>query len=186
MPVLLAAHDPQWTVLFDAEKVRIGEALGEAGVELHHIGSTAIPGIVAKPLLDILCEAECLEQIDTKAGAMGGIGYTAHGEYGIPGRRYFKRSGGKLIPVHLHCFARGSAEIDRHLAFRDYLRAHPAEAAAYSDLKVSLAGNQALSRQQYQAGKEEFIRAALTKASLWRGTPAGQDFGQSGSPSFSR
>lgn len=186
MSVQLASHDPQWAILFEAEKVRIGKALGEAGVELHHIGSTAIPGIVAKPVIDILCEAESLEQIDAKAGAMRDIGYTAHGEYGIPGRRYFKRSGGELIPVHLHCFKGGSVEIERHLAFRDFLRAHPEEAAAYSDLKMSLAGNPALSRQEYQAGKEEFIRAALAKASRWGGKPAGQAFGQSGSPSFSR
>ncbi len=135
---------------------------------LHHIGSTAIPGIVAKPVIDLLGVVPSVGVLDRREQQLVALGYEAMGEFGIPGRRYFRKKTPDGDPTHhLHVFATGSPEIDRHLDFRDYLRAFPAEAAAYAALKQDLA-TRAGSRDEYSDGKTEFIRAIEQRAAAWR------------------
>ena len=154
-------HDPRWAGRYAEAATRIGAALAPVPIVLHHIGSTAVPGIMAKPIIDMLGEVESLVALDAVSRQLVAIGFEAKGEYGIAGRRYFRRNEGKARSHHLHIFATGAPPIARHLAFRDYLVAHPHVAAAYSALKAGLhaAG--------YQDAKGPFIAATLADALAW-------------------
>ncbi len=92
-----------------------------------HMGSTAISGSKAKPIIDLLVEVASIERVDACQADMAALGYAAHGEYGIPGRRYFSRSVGEQHTHHVHVYERGHEDIQRQLRFRDYLIAHPEE-----------------------------------------------------------
>jgi GrpB-like predicted nucleotidyltransferase (UPF0157 family) len=131
--VTLVQHDPSWASQAYREGERLKAAIGDAILAVHHIGSTAIPGIYAKPILDLIPVVRSLADLDTNQQAVEGLGYAWWGEYGLPGRRYCTldnpQTGNRM--VQLHCFAQGSQEITRHLAFRDHLRSHPVLAREY-------------------------------------------------------
>ena len=166
--IVLAAHSTAWAEAFAREASAISNALSGLSIELHHIGSTAIPGIVAKPVIDMLGIVPAVEELDARAPRLAALGYEVMGEFGIPGRRYFRKNAQDGVRTHqLHAFGVGSPEIQRHLDFRDYLRAFPAEARAYAALKQELAklcGSDAA----YSDGKTEFIRAVERRAATWR------------------
>lgn len=162
-------HDSGWQAGFDRAAAVIRAAIGDALIALHHIGSTAIAGIVAKPVIDILGEAHSLAEIDDCAAKLEPLGYRAMGEYGIAGRRYFQNIGADGVRTHhLHIYESGSPHIDRHLAFRDYLRVHVDIARRYSELKLSLVGNGDVDRRDYSAGKAAFVEAIQQEALQWR------------------
>jgi GrpB-like predicted nucleotidyltransferase (UPF0157 family) len=165
-------HDPQWRVLFEQEQNLLTAALGDTAVAAHHIGSTSVPGLAAKPIIDILLEVTDLEALDRAAPALDALGYEAKGQNGIAGRRYFQK-GGLARTHHLHAFRTGDRNLLRHLAFRDYLVAHPSVALAYADLKRRLASEHRYETVKYQDGKEEFIlqhqAMALARASAGQG-----------------
>ena len=166
---MLAPHSAAWAAAFEREAAAIGDALSELPIELHHIGSTAIPGIVAKPVIDMLGVVPALEALDARTERLVALGYEALGEYGIPGRRYFRRNAPDGARTHqLHAFAAGSPQVRRHLDFRDYLRAFPAEAAAYAALKRELAERCGADMRAYSDGKTEFILAVERRAAAWR------------------
>ena len=133
MKVTVVPHDLAWRREFNVEARQITECLGDVVTRLHHIGSTAIPGLPAKPTIDILMEVVDLESVDAATPSLKTLGYEAMGEYGIPRRRYFRKNdaSGKRTH-HVHAFELGSDEVRRHLAFRDYLIAHPSAAHAYA------------------------------------------------------
>ena len=165
MKVRVVAHDPSWCVAYQREAKRIRGALGRIVVELHHIGSTAIPGILAKPIIDLCLEVCDTRQLDGANSAMEALGYAARGEFGIPGRRLFLRDNASGIRTHhVHAFETGSPEVRRHVAFRDYMIAHPNAAEAYSRLKGQLARDHANDREAYIAGKEPFIEQYQARA----------------------
>jgi len=172
MSKVIRAHDSCWRAAFDAEASRLRVLLAPAVPSIHHIGSTAVPGIFAKPMIDMLVEAADMSSVDACSSAMEGAGYAARGEYGIPGRRYFSRKTPQdtVTGFHVHVYEHGSTHIDRHLAFRDYLLARPDVAAEYSRLKRSLAGDCGVLPADYQARKAAFVarieRAALDVAKL--------------------
>lgn len=125
----LVPHNPQWEADFQTESNAILIALGGIATTIHHIGSTSIPGIFAKPIIDILVEVVAVALVDGKNSVMESIGYECMGEYGISGRRYFRKLDSRGVRTHhLHVFNAGSEQVVRHLAFRDYLIAHPAKA----------------------------------------------------------
>ncbi|WP_193367125.1 GrpB family protein [Pelagibius marinus] len=134
----LVSHDPRWPEMAEAEATRLSGALGDLLLCVHHIGSTAIPAIRAKPVIDLIPVVTSLERLDAQQAAIEGLGYHWRGELGLPGRRYCSRddphSGERLF--QLHCYRQGSPEIVRHLAFRDYLRADPDLARAYEAEKL--------------------------------------------------
>jgi GrpB-like predicted nucleotidyltransferase (UPF0157 family) len=106
---------------------------------------------------------------------MEALGYEVMGEYGIPGRRYFRKDDREGIRTHhVHAFEAGSAEAERHLAFRDYMIAHPAEAQRYSELKRRLAQEHPQSLDGYMDGKDGFIKEMNRRAARWRTSRAGQ------------
>lgn len=167
--VEVVPYDPTWQQAFEVEAQQIAATLGPSIVALHHVGSTSIPGIWAKPIIDLLVEVVEIAQVDHQSPAMESIGYQAMGAYGIPGRRYFrKHSTAGTRTHHVHIFEVGSPEVERHLAFRDYLRAHPDDAQTYSDLKRQLAKAHPTDIEAYMDGKDSFIRAIDEKAAKWR------------------
>ena len=167
--IVLAPPSSEWPAAFERESAAISGALSDLSIELHHIGSTAIPGIVAKPVIDMLAVVPTVEALDARAHRLVELGYEALGEYGIPGRRYFRKNAPDGARTHqLHAFAAGSPEVERHLGFRDYLRAHPAEAAAYGALKQELAERCGSDMEAYGDGKTAFIRALDRLAARWR------------------
>jgi GrpB-like predicted nucleotidyltransferase (UPF0157 family) len=152
-------YDARWPSLFAAEARTLQASLGETVLALHHVGSTAIPGLVAKPVVDILVEARCLEEVDWKTVAMESCGYEARGAYGIEGRRYFSkaRADPDGVGFHVHAFARGSSQIGRHLRFRDYLIAVPEVAKEYAALKLSLCDPSGVLVSDYAERKAPFM-----------------------------
>ena len=169
--VVLEPYRAEWATHFAHEADAVRTALGEVLLELHHIGSTAIPGIVAKPIIDMLAVVRDVALLDRHAAALVAFGYESKGAFGIPGRRYFRRNDAAGVRTHhLHAFAIGSIEIEKHLRFRDYLRAHPADAQAYASLKRELARRCAGDGTAYTDGKSEFIANIDQRATLWRTT----------------
>jgi GrpB-like predicted nucleotidyltransferase (UPF0157 family) len=167
--IILAPHDRAWAEAFAREAAAIATALSVPGIELHHIGSTSIPGIVAKPVIDMLGVVPSIDAIDEHAGKLVVLGYEALGEFGIKGRRYFRKNSPDGMRTHqLHTFAAGSPEIDRHLRFRDYLRAFPTDATAYATLKLELAARCGADMRAYNEGKTDFIRDIEDRAGRWR------------------
>lgn len=132
-PVELVPYSAEWPVLSERELGRLVHALNGLVVAGHHIGSTAVPGLSAKPVVDLLLVVRGIAELDERDAAFRHLGYRCRGENGIAGRRYYTLDDTLtgLRQVQVHCFAAGSSEIERHLAFRDYLRTHPEAARAY-------------------------------------------------------
>lgn len=163
--VEVVEHNREWQNLFKRESEFIAKALNENVVAIHHIGSTAIPNIYAKPIIDLLVEVNNIDRVNRSNSDMKRLGYQAMGEFGIVGRRYFRKVNSSGIRTHhVHIFEANSPEIKRHLAFRDYMIAHPAEAQQYSDLKRKLAKQFPEDIESYMDGKDEFIKNIDRKA----------------------
>jgi GrpB-like predicted nucleotidyltransferase (UPF0157 family) len=166
--VIVVPHDPGWRRKFEVEAEIIGVALGLAVSFIHHVGSTSIPGIYAKPVIDILVEASSYEAVDQKGNSLVAKGYEALGEFGLPGRRYFRKDSARgAREFQIHVFLAGSVEAARHLAFRDYMRSHRAAAAEYSQLKRDLARQFPSDIDAYMDGKNPFIKATDQAALAW-------------------
>ncbi len=169
MTVEVVPHQTAWRDAFVEEAKEITAALNDPMAAIHHIGSTAIPNIYAKPIIDILVEVNDLAQVDARKAAMETLGYEAMGEFGIVGRRFFRKHRSTGVRTHhVHIFEQGSSESDRHLAFRDYMIAHPEAAQQYSQLKRSLANTYPDDRESYMDGKDSFIREKEQQALKWR------------------
>ena len=134
----LFPHDSSWLDIATAEAQRLAEAIGPSLLTVHHVGSTAIAGICAKPIVDLMPVVSDLSELDSRQAGIVALGYEWWGELGLPGRRYCTKAdpltGARLI--QLHCYEEGSSEVVRHLAFRDYLRKHPGVAAEYDQVKA--------------------------------------------------
>jgi GrpB-like predicted nucleotidyltransferase (UPF0157 family) len=150
-------YKPEWTAQYNEEATKIADILDHELIEIHHIGSTAIKGICAKPIIDILIVVRSIPYIDKLNERMIGIGYRPMGEYGIKGRRFFIKGHDELRTHHLHAFQLGDGQIKKYLYFRDYLIANPNVAKHYSDLKIELAGKYPHNIDKYMDGKDGFI-----------------------------
>ncbi|MGZ3670223.1 MAG: GrpB family protein, partial [Bdellovibrionota bacterium] len=141
--VELVPHNPEWTRLFSAEANLVSEQLRIEEMRLYHCGSTSITGISAKPIIDIVGSVPSISELDSKKPLLEEIGYEYKGEYGIPGRRYsVLYDPQKLIGyVHLHLFAHLDPEVEKHLLFRDFLRANVIIAKEYEADKIRLVGS---------------------------------------------
>ncbi|MBI9046581.1 MAG: GrpB family protein [Anaerolineaceae bacterium] len=166
--VELLPSDSLWIKAYSIEAENLKNFFGNELLEIHHIGSTAIPGILAKPIIDIMPVVKDIDIIDSLNIQMEAVGYFAKGEYGIPGRRYFFKGGLNHRTHHVHVFPIRHLEIERHLNFRDYLREHPSDAKAYSDLKEKLAIDFRKSPEKYSEGKTALIRELDEKAKIWK------------------
>ena len=167
MRIYMVPHDPNWRQEFENEAKQITDALGSNVEEVHHMGSTAIPNIYAKPVIDILLVVQDHADLDAKQDAMEALGYEAFGEFGILTRRYFRKDNALGDRTHqVHAFEAGSPQIKRHLAFRDYMIAHPDAAKVYSDLKRELAAKHPNDMEAYMDGKHEFIQEIDRRAAV--------------------
>jgi GrpB-like predicted nucleotidyltransferase (UPF0157 family) len=167
--VEVVPHNPGWRNEFEHESNQVTSALGENVVAVHHMGSTAIPNIYAKPVIDLLVEVRNITQVDERNSSMAALGYEAMGEFGIPGRRYFRKDNEAGVRTHhVHTFEADSPEIERHLAFRDYMIAHPEDAQQYSELKLALVKKlHGSDIEGYMDGKDEFIKEMEKRAVAW-------------------
>jgi GrpB-like predicted nucleotidyltransferase (UPF0157 family) len=168
--IAVVPYDPHWADAFAAEAGAVAAALGDNLLEIHHIGSTAIPGIHAKPVIDMLAVVSEIDSVDRDAARMAALGYEAMGEFGIAGRRYFRRDNAAGQRTHqVHAFEHGSPDVARHMAFRDFMRAHPVLAAQYGELKQRLAEVFSNDAEAYMDGKDSFIQEMQTRALAWEG-----------------
>ncbi|WP_131782162.1 bifunctional GrpB family protein/GNAT family N-acetyltransferase [Legionella gresilensis] len=162
--VEVVAYENNWPELFLAEASLIKEALGANCITIYHIGSTAVPGLSAKPIIDILPVVKDISLVGNAVSQMVAIGYCYRGEYGIPFRRYFQKFQGDKRTHHVHIFEVGNSEIDRHLKFRDWMCAHADDREAYAQLKKELALKYPDDILNYCEGKEAFIATIDNKS----------------------
>jgi GrpB-like predicted nucleotidyltransferase (UPF0157 family) len=160
-PVEVVDYDPAWADLFQRERERLREALGSQAAAVEHVGSTAVPGLAAKPVLDILVGAATFPLPDDRLAALAALGYEYRGDNGVPGRQFFRTN---PRTRHLHVVEHGGEEWRRLLLFRDYCRAHPEVAREYEALKRKLSLDHPNERGHYTGGKSAFIEAILDRA----------------------
>ena len=159
-------YDKRWVSKFEEESRKLYEIFGAEMIELHHIGSTSVSGLHAKPIIDMMPVVRDIHRVNDFNTAMIAIGYEPKGENGIAGRRYFQK-GGDCRTHHVHIYARGNSEIKRHIAFRDYLLAHPDVAQEYGSLKEKLAQEFPYDIESYIKGKELLASDINRKAIAW-------------------
>ncbi|MCE1252944.1 MAG: ArgE/DapE family deacylase [Anaerolineae bacterium] len=177
--IIVKPYDPGWAFQFLSESECLSDVLKDEILSIHHIGSTAIPGIESKPTIDILVEVKDIGLVDQYNPEMETQGYQAKGEYGIHGRRFFIKECEAERLCHVHIFQNGDPEISRHLNFRDYMIYHADDAAAYGKLKQELAKRYPEDIKNYSAGKDSFIKEIDRKAGDWK---RHQQSGASASP----
>jgi GrpB-like predicted nucleotidyltransferase (UPF0157 family) len=167
-PVVLVPPDDEWPRLAREEAERFAALLGDNLVEVHHVGSTSIPGIWAKPILDLAPEVHSVARLDELSEVLQAHGYEYWGEYGLAGRRFCPRvdDKGKRL-ANIHCYQSGTPELFRHIAFRDYLRAHPQRAAEYQAEKLRARDLHPLDGFAYNDEKDAWIRQAERESLEW-------------------
>lgn len=161
--VAVVDYDAQWPGLFTVERSLLQITLGEVISQIHHVGSTSVVGLAAKPIIDILLEVVDLDELDKLNAAMAQAGYTARGENGIPNRRYFTK-GGDQRSHQVHAFAVGDTQIIKHLAFRDYLIKNKNVADQYAEIKRAAVLASENDIHRYSAFKADFIEHHLRLA----------------------
>jgi GrpB-like predicted nucleotidyltransferase (UPF0157 family) len=162
-PVIILDYDPNWPGLFQSLRKRIADALGDMAAAIEHVGSTAVPDLAAKPIIDIDVLLASETMLPAAIGSLANLGYVHRGNQGIPEREAFCAPANDP-PHHLYVCPPSSAEFRRHVAFRDYLRAHPKEAKIYGDLKIALAERFREDRPAYNTAKGEFVAELTSRA----------------------
>ncbi|AXQ99255.1 GrpB family protein [Pseudoalteromonas piscicida] len=166
--IAVVSYNSDWPHQFNKEKQVILAHLSKANVAaLHHIGSTSVPQLCAKPIIDMLLEVNDLDKLDIESEKLSDLGYEVMGEFGIAGRRYF-RKGIVSRTHHLHAFLAGSDGVKRHLAFRDYLITFPDIATQYAKVKQEAVNACNQDMEKYIAFKNDFIQYHEQHALLWR------------------
>ena len=164
--VEVVSYDPNWKEMYKEESGKIKNIFKDIIIDIYHIGSTAIPGIKAKPVIDILVEVKDIKAVDRYNHKMEELGYEAMGEYGIPKRRFFRKGENKRTH-HIHVFEEGDKEIERHINFKEYLISHPDKGQEYSKLKEKLVNKYTYDVENYTNAKGDFIQEIDRKAKLW-------------------
>ena len=162
--VQLKKYNPKWKELFEKESELILSVSTNLLEEVQHIGSTAIPGIIAKPIIDILAGINSLANIEKLVEKLEPIGYVYRGEQGIPDRHLFVKGGKDFRTHHLHVVEKEHQEWSKHILFRNYLLKHPEEVKAYSKLKQELLQKYEFDRGMYTDSKSDYITGIVEKA----------------------
>ena len=162
--VKVVAHHPKWAEHFRQEKEILFQIMGLKLLDVRHIGSTSIPAMPAKPIVDILAAVKNLSDVEPFTEDLIRVGYQDKGNGDVPGRRYFVKGGEGKRTHHLNFCEMNSLFWTSHLAFRDYLERHADAAEQYAALKRALAAKFPDDRLAYTAGKEEFVRSILKLA----------------------
>jgi GrpB-like predicted nucleotidyltransferase (UPF0157 family) len=171
-PIEVVDYDPRWPLRYQRERDRIAAALGEHAVAIEHVGGTAVPGLPAKPVIDIMVGVPDIERAGQAVAGLINLGYqyVPELESQLPERRYFRR--GTPETHHVHMVAVSSDFWEEHLLFRDYLRTHPQAAEEYGKLKRGLANRFRFDRDAYRAGKVPFIDTVVDAARREAGRPS--------------
>jgi GrpB-like predicted nucleotidyltransferase (UPF0157 family) len=168
MQIVLAPYNPEWPSEFENEKNRIGTVLSPEWAVVEHIGSTSVPGLAAKPVIDILVGLRDFDRAMEAVDSLESIGYAYLPQYEdtMPYRRLLILEEENKRSVNLHMVAIDTEFWERHLRFRDYLRSHPEVRDAYNQLKTDLAQKDWASVNDYAQAKTEFIRRVEAQAKL--------------------
>lgn len=169
MPSLYTFTDysPEWPSEFMREAQRLKRLLGDELISIHHIGSTSVPGLAAKPIIDVLPLVRDIAYLDTHVAVFREAGYRAWGEYGLPGRRYFTRDMGLYRTHNIHVYQFDDPDVDRHLAFCAYLRGHPEACREYGRLKREAYARHPDDIAAYNDSKDAWIRRVESLALEW-------------------
>ena len=165
-PVLVVPYDPQWPALFQQLAAPMRRALGDVALRIDHVGSTSVPGLDAKPIIDIQISVAALDPVDAFRLPLERLGYTFRPTNPDLSKRYFRESPGQRR-THIHVRRLGSWVEQFALLFRDYLRTHPEDAQRYAALKYALAEQYREDREAYTEAKSPFIWEVLRRAGHW-------------------
>ena len=169
-PIQLAGYSPQWPLIFEAERTVLASVFAGLSFRIEHIGSTAVPSLGAKPIVDVLVGAPSLADIEMRIPAIEVLGYQYVPEHEavLPQRRFFAKPVVHPRQFHVHAVATNSSFFAEHLLFRDSLRANPRLAAEYFSLKVELAARFGDDREGYTDAKSSFIQSVIRHPALGR------------------
>jgi GrpB-like predicted nucleotidyltransferase (UPF0157 family) len=163
----LVPHDPQWVGEFEREAAAIRNALSDVLLRIEHVGSTAVPDLPAKPIIDIQVSVRDIEEREAFVRPLERLGYLFAPDPDSPDYHFFGKPRERPRRYHVHVCVAGSGEEMRHLVVRDFLRSHSEEAAKYTDLKRELARRTHQDRLAYIEGKEPFMRDLEQRAVAW-------------------
>jgi GrpB-like predicted nucleotidyltransferase (UPF0157 family) len=164
-PIVIVDYDPEWPQRYEALRARIAPAVGDLAAEIVHVGSTSVPGLAAKPVIDLNILLHKSSDLPAMIERLASLGYRHEGDLGVVGREAFATPPGYSVhDHHLYVCAPDWAGHADQIAFRDYLRAHPVAARAYARLKRSLAAKYRQNRGAYASAKAGFVAAVLKRA----------------------
>ena len=164
--VAIEDYNPDWALEYRKEAIRIQEIFGGDLLGIEHIGSTAVEGLGAKPLIDFMAGVADLKLTEQYIEALSEIGYEHVVHEHFPNRRFFRKGLRRAGTHHLHVYRFGGAEWNRQLLFRDYLRSHPEALRGYDRLKRELAEKHRHDRTAYTNAKHDFITGIIEKAEI--------------------
>ena len=162
-PIIIEDYDPRWPEQFELLRSRVAPALGTLAAAFDHVGSTAVPGLAAKPIIDIDVLLHSAADLFEAITRLAILGYKHRGDLGVIGREAFHPPSND-VPHHLYLHGPESREYARHISFRNHMRANPQDARAYERLKRALAQQFRNNREAYNLGKSEFVEAILRRA----------------------
>jgi GrpB-like predicted nucleotidyltransferase (UPF0157 family) len=165
-PVIVVPYDPEWPRLFAQIAAPMRAALGETALRIDHIGSTAVPGMVAKPIIDVQISVAALEPVDPFRDPLAELGYVFRADNPDRSKRYFREAPGTRR-THIHVRPAGSWPEQLALLFRDYLRAHPEAKGRYGRCKLLLSARHREDRNAYTAAKAPIIWEIVASADRW-------------------
>ena len=160
--VIIEDYNPRWPQMFQTLRSGVAAVLGELAISIEHVGSTAVPGLSAKPIIDIDVLLRSSTDLEVVIRKLTDLGYQHRGDLGVIGREAF-RAKSDTVHHHLYVCPPGSREYERHIAFRNYLRTHAADANAYALLKRELASRFRNDREGYNQAKSEFVQHILQR-----------------------
>lgn len=172
--VKLVPHNPEWDELFRLEKIKLLKVVGEIIIDIQHVGSTAIPTISAKPIIDIAVVVKSLEEVEKCVKKIEALGYQRKQE-NRPERLFFTKGPEENRTVYLHIGDESTDYIKDMIMFRDYLIQHPATSKKYMELKTELAEKFSDNREPYTAAKEKLVRQVLEIAKKIDGKKNGRN-----------
>jgi GrpB-like predicted nucleotidyltransferase (UPF0157 family) len=168
--IVVSDYDPSWPALFAQERARIAQALAPFALAIEHVGSTAVPGLPSKPIIDLLVGVPNLEQARQRCMTpLEALGYICMPEYAswLPRELFFRKGPPGPWTHHMHVMELSHPRWEALVVFRDYLRAHPEAARAYADIKRELAASSKDDIGAYRNGKTAFVEETTAKARAW-------------------
>jgi GrpB-like predicted nucleotidyltransferase (UPF0157 family) len=171
--IVVRDYDPAWPAMFDKERTRLLGAIGPMVLTIEHVGSTAVPGLAAKPLIDLLVGVRSLTEARPRGmEPLKALGYTCLPEYEtwLPGELFFRKGMPGPWTHHVHMMEPSSPRWEEFVLFRDYLLRHPEIAGAYADLKKALALVFGADIAGFRNAKRPFVQALIEKARAEKGS----------------